>query len=80
MPTDTLAARLKSLREAGGLTQAALAEASGVPLSTLVQIEQGARPNPQCGTVQALALALGVPGGPLLDGVAFPKKEKRRSR
>lgn len=51
--------RLKELRQAAGLTQAALAEKSGVPLSTIRDYEQSKR-DPGLPTAKKLAVALGV--------------------
>jgi transcriptional regulator with XRE-family HTH domain len=51
--------RLRQLREAGDLTQEALARAANVSLSTVVKLERGAV-KPAWDTVRALARALGV--------------------
>ena len=53
------AVKLKALREATGLTQAQLAERSGLHLGEVFKIEQGKR-EPSWATVQALAEALGT--------------------
>lgn len=53
------AARLKALREAAGLSQAALAEKAGMNRFGVAKLEQGQR-EPSWATVQALAAALGV--------------------
>ena len=60
MAVETLAERVARLREAAGLTQAALAAKSGLTLSNLRQIEQGATANPRIDTMRQLAKALGV--------------------
>jgi transcriptional regulator with XRE-family HTH domain len=52
-------ARLKALREAAGLTQAALAERAGMHRFGVAKIEQGLR-EPGWETVLALARALNV--------------------
>ncbi len=49
--------RLQELREAAGLTQAALAEKSGVPLGSVREVEQGRR-EPLFGVMQRLAAVL----------------------
>lgn len=68
----TLAERLKSFREAKGLTQRELAEEAGVGHSAVFHIEQGVRPDPRVSTLQALARALGV----TLDELAGPSTKK----
>jgi transcriptional regulator with XRE-family HTH domain len=55
----TFAQRLKELREANGLSQAALAAAAGMHRLGIAKLEQGAR-EPMFATAQALARALGV--------------------
>lgn len=55
----TFARRLKALRAQAGLTQAALAERSGVAVSTIRQFEYGLR-EPTLGTLLKLADGLGV--------------------
>jgi transcriptional regulator with XRE-family HTH domain len=71
--TDMLAAvattgeKLKRERRGEGLTQAELAERSGVAQSTIAQIEGGARLNPHPRTLKKLAEALGVETRELLD-------------
>jgi transcriptional regulator with XRE-family HTH domain len=52
--------RLRELREAAGLTQQQLADAAGLKLGGLRDIEQGASRAPRWDTVLALANALGV--------------------
>jgi transcriptional regulator with XRE-family HTH domain len=55
----TFGQRLKELRERAGLTQAQLAERSGVPLGTIRDYEQVKR-SPLLPTAVSLAKALGV--------------------
>jgi transcriptional regulator with XRE-family HTH domain len=52
-------ARLRELREAAGLTQQALADASGLTREGVAQLETGRR-SPTWATVLALASALGI--------------------
>lgn len=52
--------RLKELRGALGLSQAALARAAGVPRATIGAIEYGTSKNPAYTTVIQIARALGV--------------------
>jgi len=55
----TFAERLRELREQAGLTQARLAETSGLPLGSIRNYEQGQR-EPYWQVVFKLAEALGV--------------------
>lgn len=55
-----LAARLKELRVAAGMSQQSLAVAAGLSVSLVSQIEQGSRSDPRISTTTALAKALGV--------------------
>jgi transcriptional regulator with XRE-family HTH domain len=52
--------RLQEARKAAGLTQSGLATTTGLNVSVIQHIEQGAVPNPRVGTVRRLAKALGV--------------------
>jgi transcriptional regulator with XRE-family HTH domain len=54
----TFGAALKRLREARGLTQAALAYAADLSASTVFAAEQGRLRDPKWSTVQRLAAAL----------------------
>src|SRR5437016_9514410 len=56
---SAFAARLKSLREAAGITQQELATRAGMHKLGVAKLEQGLR-EPTWATVQALAKALGV--------------------
>lgn len=60
MPRDTLAARLRSLRDKAGLTQAALAARAGLSVVAVFHLEQGRRSDPKVSTLAKLADALGV--------------------
>jgi len=55
-----LAARLKSLRNAAGMTQQQLAVAAGLRMSLITQMEQGSKTDPRMSTLLALARALRV--------------------
>ena len=57
-PSDTLASRLKQLREASGLSQAELARALGWSKQRVSKLEQPGPP-PKVETVLRLARALG---------------------
>jgi len=75
--------RLAELREAAGLTQAALAEQGGVPLGTVREIEQGRR-EPLFSNMQKLAEALGasLDGWPdaALPGDPPPKRSPAKKK
>lgn len=51
---------LRKAREAKGLTQEELEEASGISQSMISALENGKIPNPTIGTVRALSQALSV--------------------
>jgi putative transcriptional regulator len=77
----SIGSRLKRLRSAAGLTQAALAERAGVPLQTLRNWECDRR-EPLLGMAAKLARALGVPINALVEdngdaARARPAKRKR---
>lgn len=57
---------LKRLRESQGLTQMELARRSGVPQSTICDIEAGRTKGPTLRVAVKLAAALGVPAEKLL--------------
>ncbi len=59
MTTPTFATRLKALRTAAAMTQAELADASGVPRQTIAVMEMGRRDNPTWDIVCRLADGLG---------------------
>jgi transcriptional regulator with XRE-family HTH domain len=52
--------RLRQLREAAGLSVAALARTSGVHPQVLYELEKGRKVDPQWKTVRLVAAALGV--------------------
>ncbi|USX53763.1 tetratricopeptide repeat protein [Lentzea sp. HUAS12] len=58
--SDHLAAAVRRFRLRAGLTQEALAERSGVSVSTIRGVETGKRSNPQLTSVRQLAKALGL--------------------
>lgn len=71
------AATLVSVREAAGLTQAALAARSKVSRATIANLERGANANPTLDVITKLAVALGVTADVLL---AEPTPQARRRR
>jgi transcriptional regulator with XRE-family HTH domain len=60
MPDNTLAEKLLAAREARGMTQRALSDASGITEMVISRLERGATANPELATVIKLASALGV--------------------
>ena len=62
-----LSERLRSLREAKGLSQQELATGADVSMSLVSKLEQGKKADPRVSTVLALAKTLGVPPGDLLN-------------
>jgi transcriptional regulator with XRE-family HTH domain len=70
----TFGEKLKELRVAAGMTQAGLAESSGVPIGTIRDYEQGKR-DPLLSTAQKLGRALGH-GLDVFDDVAPGVKGK----
>jgi transcriptional regulator with XRE-family HTH domain len=77
----TFADKLRELRQAGGMTQAALSDRSGIPLPTIRDYEQGKR-EPLLSSAWRLARALGVSldvfPGPEEDGPAAKQKAAAR--
>jgi tetratricopeptide (TPR) repeat protein/transcriptional regulator with XRE-family HTH domain len=57
---DRFAVMVRQFRRRAGLTQEALAERSGVSVSTIRGVETGKRANPQLASVRSLAQALGL--------------------
>lgn len=57
---ETIAARMRELREARGLSLQALADRAGIAKSHAWEIEQGRSRNPTIGTAVGIARALGV--------------------
>ncbi len=76
----TFGEKLKAARVAIEMTQSALAEASGVPLGTLREYEQGIR-EPSLQRAQMLAAALGKTlndlAGDLVKPAPKPAKRKK---
>lgn len=70
MQNSVLALRVREQRIRVGLTQAALARASGVPLGTVAKIEQGVAREPTIQTIAKLANALNCTIDELAKGIA----------
>jgi transcriptional regulator with XRE-family HTH domain len=63
----SIAARLRALRASAGLTQQELAGKAGLSMSVVTQIERGVIPDPRISTLRALAQALNITVGELVD-------------
>lgn len=66
-----LSQRIRTLREAAGLSQQDVAMRGDLSLSLVAKLEQGKKADPRASTILALAQALGVKPGHLLDDL-FP--------
>jgi transcriptional regulator with XRE-family HTH domain len=76
----SFARKLKDLRKAKGLTQVALAKASGMPVSTIRDYEQGKR-EPLFSNAHKIARGLGVSMDALADdGPAQAKLTDKKSK
>jgi len=69
-----LSQRIKSLREAAALSQQEVAVKGDLSLSLVAKLEQGKKADPRASTLLALAEALSVRPGQLLDDL-FPPTE-----
>jgi transcriptional regulator with XRE-family HTH domain len=58
--SENIAARIKRLREARGLTKYRLAKLSGIDVAYMVQLESGKVDQPRRSTLEMLAKGLGV--------------------
>ena len=67
-----IAYRLSSLREAAHLSQQEVADRSGLSLSLIAKMEQGRKADPRASTILALAGALGVRPGQLIEDLTRP--------
>jgi len=66
MSPKTLKTVIKTLRQAKGLSQRALAARVGVTAAYITMLERGKKTNPSLPTLRKLAKALGVPVTELL--------------
>ena len=73
--TQELGERVKAVREAKGLSLAALSEISGVPGATLSRIENN-RMSPTFGVLSRVMVGLGVDWGALLHAAHAPAGER----
>src|SRR5688500_16197227 len=76
-----IAYRLLTLREQAGLSQQEVADRADLSLSLIAKMEQGRKADPRASTLLALAKALGVRAGELIEDLTkppegtFPKKK-----
>ncbi len=81
--SKNIAYRLRTLREASGLSQQKVAEQADLSLSLIAKMEQGRKADPRASTILALAAALGVRPGQLIEDLTpppegfFPGKGKK---
>lgn len=82
-----IAYRLQTLRAAAGLSQEAVAEKAEVSLSLVAKMEQARKADPRASTLIALAGALGVRPGQLIEDLTEPpegtfssKKDKKKEK
>jgi transcriptional regulator with XRE-family HTH domain len=68
-----LSQRIKALRERAGLSQQEMADRGDLRLSQVAKLEQGKKADPRASTLLALAGALGVTPGAVLDDLFPPK-------
>lgn len=82
-----IAYRLQTLREAAKMSQQEVADKSELSLSLIAKMEQGRKADPRASTILALAGALGVRPGELIEDLVNPpddfvigkgKKKKRK--
>jgi len=74
-----LSRRIRALREAAGLSQEEVATKGDLSLSQVAKLEQAKKSDPRTSTVLALAAALGVRPGQLLDDL-FPAEPPPQPR
>jgi transcriptional regulator with XRE-family HTH domain len=67
-----IAYRLRTLRESASLSQQEVADKSELSLSLIAKMEQGRKADPRASTILALAGALGVRPGQLIEDLADP--------
>jgi transcriptional regulator with XRE-family HTH domain len=70
--SKVISRRLKALREAAGLSQQEVAMRADLSLSLVAKMEQGKKADPRASTLLALAQALGVRPGEILDDLFAP--------
>jgi len=71
-PGKVISKRLRDLREAAGLSQQDVAMRADLSLSLVAKLEQGKKADPRASTLIALAAALGIKPGTILDDLVPP--------
>lgn len=79
-PGKVLSVRVKELREAAGLSQQELATRADLSVSQVAKLEQGAKADPRTSTLLALAAALDVKPGRLLDDLPWPPAKEAKGK
>src|SRR5205823_2812188 len=74
-----LSQRIKQLREATGLSQQEVATKGELSLSLVAKLEQGKKADPRTSTLLALATAVSVRPGVLLDDLYPPEEAEARN-
>jgi transcriptional regulator with XRE-family HTH domain len=75
-----IAYRLRVLREAAGLSQQEVADRADLSLSLIAKMEQGRKADPRASTLLALAGALGVRAGQLIEELTKPPEGSFRAK
>jgi transcriptional regulator with XRE-family HTH domain len=70
--SKNIAYRLRTLREAAGLSQQEVAERADLSLSLIAKMEQGRKADPRASTILTLASALHVRPGQLIEDLTPP--------
>lgn len=84
--SKNFAYRLRTLRESVSLSQEQVAERAALSLSLIAKMEQGRKADPRASTLLALAGALGVRPGQLIENLTpppdgfFPAKQKKEKK
>src|SRR5262245_34734707 len=84
--STNIAYRLRTLRETAGLSQQEVADKADLSLSLITKMEQARKADPRASTILALAAALGVRPGQLIEDLTpppegmFPPKGKKKKK
>src|SRR5262249_6896984 len=70
-----LSQRIKALREQAGLSQQQMADRGDLSVSLVAKLEQGKKADPRASTLLALARALEVTPGTVLDDLFPPSSD-----
>ncbi len=84
--SKNIAYRLQTLRAAASLSQQQVADRADLSLSLITKMEQGRKADPRASTILALAGALGVKPGQLIEDLTpppegtFPPKKGKKGK